>query len=123
MDASRRCLRGLAALGLVATLSGSDGALAQGDSCHQWADEHRDWTVRVVRLYLTGGGRHELDTALFELVQREDDNEETISSRLAVYREQTEPVVGYYEKRGKLKTVDADGSIDEVYGRLVEALT
>jgi hypothetical protein len=64
-------MRGLAALGLVATLFGSDGALARGDSCHQWADEHRDWTVRVVRLYLTGGGRHELDTALFELLQRE----------------------------------------------------
>jgi adenylate kinase len=57
-----------------------------------------------------------------ELVQREDDNEETIGSRLAVYREQTEPVVGYYEKRGKLRTVDADGAIDEVYARLLEAL-
>jgi hypothetical protein len=61
----------LAALGLVAALLGGDGALAQGDTCHQWRDEHRDWTVRVVRLYLTGGGRHELDTALFELLQRE----------------------------------------------------
>lgn len=71
MDVSRRCLRGLAALGLVAVLLGSDGALAQGDACHQWREEHRDWTVRVVRLYLTGGGPQELDTALFELLQRE----------------------------------------------------
>ncbi len=71
MDAWGRCIRGLAALGLVAALLGGDGALAQGDTCHQWRDEHRDWTVRVVRLYLTGGGRHELDTALFELLQRE----------------------------------------------------
>jgi hypothetical protein len=61
----------LAALGLVAALLAGDGALAQGDTCHQWRDEHRDWTVRVVRLYLTGGGRQELDTALFELLQRE----------------------------------------------------
>ena len=67
----RRCIRGLAALGLVVALLGGDGALAQGDTCHQWRDEHRDWTVRVVRLYLTGGGRQELDTALFELLQRE----------------------------------------------------
>ena len=57
-----------------------------------------------------------------ELIQREDDNEETISSRLDVYREQTEPVVGFYQKHGKLKTVDAEGSIDDVYGRLVAAL-
>ena len=71
MDTSRRRIRGLAALGLVAALLGGDGALAQGDTCHQWRDEHRDWTVRAVRLYLTGGGRHELDTALFELLQRE----------------------------------------------------
>ena len=57
-----------------------------------------------------------------ELVQREDDNEETIGNRLEVYRENTEPLIEYYRKRGKLITVDADGSIDEVYQRLVEAL-
>ena len=39
-----------------------------------------------------------------------------------MYREQTEPVVGFYEKRGKLRTVDADGTIDDVYARLLEAL-
>ncbi len=58
-----------------------------------------------------------------ELVQREDDNEETIGNRLAVYREQTEPLIAFYEKRGRLKTVDAEGSIDEVYERLVAAIT
>ena len=57
-----------------------------------------------------------------ELVQREDDNEETIGKRLEVYRRQTEPVIGYYQARGKLTTIDADGSIDEVYARLTEAL-
>ena len=53
-----------------------------------------------------------------ELIQREDDNEETIKSRLEVYRQQTEPLIDYYRSRGKLKTVDADGSIDDVYERL-----
>ena len=57
-----------------------------------------------------------------ELVQREDDNEETIRNRLDVYREQTEPLVGFYEKRGKLRKVDAEGTIDEVYERLRAAL-
>ena len=57
-----------------------------------------------------------------ELVQREDDNEEVIKNRLEVYRTQTEPVVSYYRKRGKLETVDADGTIDEVYGRFTRVL-
>src|SRR5210317_2589950 len=57
-----------------------------------------------------------------ELIQREDDNEETISNRLAVYRENTEPLVDFYRERRKLLTVDAEGPIDEVYDRLLESL-
>ena len=58
-----------------------------------------------------------------KLIQREDDNEETIGNRLGVYRENTEPLINYYEKRDKLTRVNAEGSIDEVYERLVQALT
>lgn len=57
-----------------------------------------------------------------ELLQREDDHEEKIATRLEVYRSQTEPVIGYYRERGKLRTVDAEGTVDEVYARLQEAL-
>ncbi len=57
-----------------------------------------------------------------ELIQREDDNEETIASRLEVYHTRTEPLIDFYRSRGKLKTVDATGSVDDVYGRLREAL-
>ncbi len=57
-----------------------------------------------------------------ELIQREDDNEETIRNRLEVYRTQTEPLVNFYSDRNQLKTVDADGSIDAVYARLLEGL-
>jgi adenylate kinase len=57
-----------------------------------------------------------------ELVQRGDDNEETISERLEVYRRHTEPVIEYYRSRDKLKTIDADGSVDDVYERLLAAL-
>lgn len=58
-----------------------------------------------------------------ELVQREDDNEETIANRLEVYRENTEPLIDFYRKRGKLKTIDAEGDIDAVYERLTAALS
>ena len=57
-----------------------------------------------------------------ELIQRDDDNAETIENRLDVYRQQTEPLIEYYRSRGRLKTVDADGSIDEVYERLSAVL-
>jgi adenylate kinase len=57
-----------------------------------------------------------------KLIQREDDNEETIGNRLEVYRENTEPLIDFYRQRDKLTTIDAEGQIDEVYERLSNAL-
>jgi adenylate kinase len=57
-----------------------------------------------------------------ELVQRQDDNEETIRNRLQVYERQTAPLVDYYTKKGLLKTVAATGEVDAVYSRLKAAL-
>ncbi len=57
-----------------------------------------------------------------ELIQREDDNEETIGNRLEVYRENTEPLIEFYRNRGKLTTINAEGEIDVVYERLLAAL-
>ena len=45
-----------------------------------------------------------------------------IGNRLQVYRDQTEPLVEFYRKQGKLKTVDADGTIDAVYERFLQAI-
>ena len=57
-----------------------------------------------------------------ELVQREDDNEDTIGNRLNVYRENTEPLIDFYREREKLTAIDAEGTIDEVYERLTTGL-
>ncbi len=57
-----------------------------------------------------------------QLVQRPDDTEEVIRKRLAVYREQTEPLIDYYQAKGILKRVDGVGSLEEVYERLRAAL-
>ncbi len=81
-------------------------------------------TGKLLNVYFSP--QEELDECINaggELIQREDDNEETISNRLEVYRTQTEPLVEFYRKRGNLKTVDADGTIDEVYERFVAALS
>ncbi|MCB2098930.1 MAG: adenylate kinase [Parvularculaceae bacterium] len=45
---------------------------------------------------------------------RADDNEETFRKRQAVYREQTAPLIPYYEKQGKLRKVDGMGTVAEV---------
>ena len=57
-----------------------------------------------------------------ELIQRQDDNEETVLSRLNVYKKQTAPLIEYYEKAGKLLTVDGDKAIDEVFTAIVRVL-
>jgi adenylate kinase len=80
-------------------------------------------TGKLLNIYFSP--QEELDActdAGGELMQREDDNEETINSRLDVYRQQTEPLIDYYRSRDKLKVVDADGSIDDVYERLLAAI-
>lgn len=56
------------------------------------------------------------------LIQREDDTEATIGNRLKVYRENTEPLIEFYKSCDKLVTIDAEGSIDDVYARLLTAL-
>ncbi len=57
-----------------------------------------------------------------ELVQRDDDNEETVALRLGVYEEQTAPLIEYYAKTGVLITVDGDGDIEEVFNSICERL-
>jgi adenylate kinase len=53
---------------------------------------------------------------------RSDDNEATIRRRLAVYAEQTEPLIDYYAGRDKLVRVDGLGTVDEILARIVAAL-
>jgi adenylate kinase len=54
---------------------------------------------------------------------REDDNEETIRNRQHIYRDETEPLVGYYPDKGvAVVAVDGMGTVDEVFGRIVRAL-
>ena len=64
----------------------------------------------------TNGGPH-------DLVQRPDDNEETVRQRLAVYRERTQPLIDYYAKIGLLRRIDADGSLGDVDSRLERAIS
>lgn len=53
---------------------------------------------------------------------RADDSPEAVRKRLAVYSEQTAPVVDYYRNQGKLACVHGEGGMDEVFGRILEAI-
>lgn len=53
---------------------------------------------------------------------RPDDTAETVRARLAVYKEQTEPLLDYYRDKGRLVLLDGVGSIDEINARLREAM-
>lgn len=55
--------------------------------------------------------------------RREDDNEETVRSRLEAYHTQTVPLVGYYGSSGRLKSIDGMLDIDSVAKQIEEALT
>ena len=80
-------------------------------------------TGKLLNVY--SSSQEELDectNAGGKLIQREDDNEETIGNRLEVYRKNTEPLIEFYRNRGKLTTIDAEGEIDVVYERLLAAL-
>ena len=56
-----------------------------------------------------------------EFTRRKDDNEETVRARLKAYREQTAPILPYYEEKGLLRRVDGMADVDEV-ARQIEAV-
>ncbi len=57
-----------------------------------------------------------------QLFQRKDDEEATVKERLRVYEENTRPVLSYYSDAGLLRTVQAEGAVDEITQRLLTAL-
>ena len=54
---------------------------------------------------------------------RADDTPDSVRTRLKVYDSQTAPVIEYYRRHGQLTVVDGVGALDEVFNRLVEALS
>lgn len=57
-----------------------------------------------------------------QLILRDDDKPETVTKRLGVYHEQTQPLIEYYTNAGILKTVDGTVDIDVVFQNITEIL-
>ena len=56
------------------------------------------------------------------MIHRSDDQPETIATRLKAYHESTEPLIGYYKGLGKLRTVNGDGQLEEVFKAILATL-
>ena len=57
-----------------------------------------------------------------ELEGRSDDNEDVIRNRMKIYREQTEPLIEYYNKKGIVRTVYGIGTIDDIFKGLCKVV-
>jgi adenylate kinase len=82
---------------------------------------------RVFNLLTCPPGQAEKETCpktggAHQLFQRPDDNEATVAERLKVYDEKTKPLIEFYREHGILKSIDAEGELDEVTQRLEKAL-
>ena len=62
------------------------------------------------------------DKCNVDLKTRADDNEETAKLRFETYFKETAPLVKFYEDKGVLYKIDANGSIDEVWERLLKVV-
>jgi len=79
-------------------------------------------TGKVLNIYYSN--KSEIDECLNaggELIQRSDDNLESITNRINIYREQTEPLLEYYKSRRLLITADGNGEIDKVYKHVLRS--
>lgn len=56
------------------------------------------------------------------LIQRADDNAETVANRIEVYEDQTIPLINYYEQAGKIVHIDGTTGLENVFADIVKAL-
>jgi adenylate kinase len=97
-------------------LDGYPRSVAQAKALHEMLERRGTDIDAVVEFRVS-------EDELFERLKargRADDTEDVIRNRMKVYRDETAPLLEYYS--GQLKTVDAIGSVDEVFARALRAL-
>jgi adenylate kinase len=97
-------------------LDGYPRSVAQAKALHEMLERRGTDIDAVVEFRVS-------EDELFERLKargRADDTEDVIRNRMKVYRDETAPLLEYYS--GQLKTVDAVGSVDEVFARALRAL-
>jgi adenylate kinase len=97
-------------------LDGYPRSVAQAKALHEMLERRGTDIDAVVEFRVS-------EDELFERLKargRADDTEDVIRNRMKVYRDETAPLLEYYS--GQLKTVDAVGSVDEVFARALRSL-
>lgn len=82
----------------------------------------RDCQAPFHLVFNPSGAEGVCDSCGGELYQRDDDNEATVRNRLAVYNQQTEPLIAYYDAQGVLARIDGEKAPDVVYQDIREAI-
>ncbi|MBR4458176.1 MAG: adenylate kinase [Clostridia bacterium] len=67
-------------------------------------------------------GKTTCDNCGETLIQRDDDKAETVLNRLKSYHSKTEPLVNFYQGRGKLVKIDGAGDMDAIFDAIMKAL-
>ena len=97
-------------------LDGYPRSVAQAEALHDMLERRGTHLDAVVEFRVA-------EDELFERLRargRADDTDDVIRNRMNVYRDETAPLIEYY--RSELKTVDAVGTVDEVFARTLQAL-
>jgi adenylate kinase len=97
-------------------LDGYPRSVAQAEALHDMLERRGTHLDAVVEFRVA-------EDELFKRLRargRADDTDDVIRNRMNVYRDETAPLIEYY--RGELKTVDAVGTVDEVFARTLQAL-
>jgi adenylate kinase len=97
-------------------LDGYPRSLEQARALHDMLERHRAKIDAVLEFQVS---QEELLDRL-KGRGRADDTDEVILNRMKIYRDETAPLLEYY--RSELKTVDAVGTVDEVFARALQAL-
>ncbi|MBC8437377.1 MAG: nucleoside monophosphate kinase, partial [Planctomycetes bacterium] len=95
-------------------LDGFPRSVAQAQALDAMVHEHGKQIIMVLALAVPQ------DILVDRLLQRQrkDDTLDTIQQRLDVYQQETEPVLNHYEKQELVVTIDASGSVEEVFQRI-----
>jgi adenylate kinase len=106
-DCARGCL-----------LDGFPRTLAQAEALDQMLDQRATPLDGVIEIQV------DEDTLFTRLTGRGrgDDQPQVIRQRFRTYREQTQPLLDYYQKRGMLESIDGLGAEDQVFGRIRAAV-
>ena len=103
-------------------LDGFPRSIEQAESLHDFLDKRRTPLNLVIEIQVAD---EELQGRMLDRAQiegRSDDTPETIAKRFDVYRTSTQPLVEYYTRERKLKTIDGMGTPQDVFQRIRTAV-